>query len=149
MPKTSTYYVYNILHFFLIYYLSILSTMFLINYVLILYFCFLNEVSTPYLSFLRPCRYIHTKYKVGVSRYILQYLHSPCPFSYISFDFIWTIKCMCVAKLVWSGFSALRPASFTNIDFFMRCFTLHNYLAVPPKLKYDVCRKILYSNTKM
>jgi hypothetical protein len=28
-----------------------------------------------------------------------------------------TIKCMCVAKLVWSGFSALRPASFTNIDF--------------------------------
>jgi hypothetical protein len=34
-----------------------------------------------------------------------------------------TIKCMCVAKLVWSGFSALRPASFTN----MCCFTLQHY----------------------
>jgi hypothetical protein len=38
-----------------------------------------------------------------------------------------TIKCMCVAKLVWSDFSALRPASMTNIDFIMRCFTLQHY----------------------
>jgi hypothetical protein len=56
-----------------------------------------------------------------------KYLHSPCPFSYISFEiyivFIWTIKWMCVAKLVWSSFSVLRPASFTNIDFL--CVVLH------------------------
>jgi hypothetical protein len=62
-----------------------------------------------------------------------------------------TIKCTCVAKLAWSGFSALRPASFTNIGF---CYVLFYTaalprLAVPSKLKYDVCRKMLYSNTKM
>jgi hypothetical protein len=69
------------------------------------------------------------------------------------------IKCMRVAKLVLSGFSARRPASFTNIDF---CYVLFytaalqrwrrglTYLAAPSNLKYDVhvCRK-MYSNTKM
>jgi small-conductance mechanosensitive channel len=37
-------------------------------------------------------------------------------------------KCMCVAKLVWSGFSALRPPSFTNIDF---CYVLFYIAALP------------------
>jgi hypothetical protein len=39
------------------------------------------------------------------------------------------LKWMCVAKLAWSGFSAIRPASVTNIDFWYVLF----YAAALPR----------------
>jgi hypothetical protein len=79
---------------------------------------------------------------------IFQYLHSPSPFSYISFEidivFIWNYKMHVCCKT-----NLIRFFIYKYLLFYTAALPRWRqgltYLAVPSKLKYDVCRKMFSS----
>jgi hypothetical protein len=91
--------------------------------------------------------------------FITLYLHSPSPFSYISFEidivFIWNYKMHvhCKTSLIrfFSSKARLIYHVYKYWFFYLLFYTAElprwrqglTYLAAPSKLKYDVCRKML------